>query len=299
MTVTIMRGPSGSGKSTLTKIIHDTRGGVIISRDIIRQMFGARDKTVLAPEQEKIVTRIEFDLLREALNRGENVIIDDTNLDNKRAAKIVDRVHALGHEYEEINLYREGMDWVYVERSTIPEKVVLRQCKSARKMKPLEDFIQVPRITPVVQNSERRSVYIFDIDGTTANIDSDNPRSPYDESRISEDVIVAPVADLYTAVDELFGGQLLPVFVSGRSEECRAETIEWLVAHLDLDYVPKLYMRAAGDTRPDAIVKREILETLVRNYYVQGVVDDRERVLDMWRASGIYTFDVGQGKAKF
>ena len=39
--------------------------------------------------------------------------------------------------------------------------------------------------------------------------------------------------------------------------------------------------------------------TYAKTHKIVGVFDDRERVVDMWRAAGIKTFDVGQGLAKF
>ena len=55
-------------------------------------------------------------------------------------------------------------------------------------------------------------------------------------------------------------------------------------------------MRATGDPRKDSIVKREIFDREIRDRYrVVGVFDDREQVVQMWRALGLTVFQVAEG----
>lgn len=54
-------------------------------------------------------------------------------------------------------------------------------------------------------------------------------------------------------------------------------------------------MRKADDNRNDAIVKREILEELVKEYYIVAALDDRDRVVKMLRESGIKCLQVAYG----
>ena len=298
----IMRGCSGSGKSTIARKIQAETGGTIVSRAIIRQMLGATGKTVLDTGFERRVTKIERELIRGALYRGESVIVDNTNLDNRRTASYADLAHLQGVEYKEIQLYEEGKEWVYVERSDVPQDVVLRQCKFARKMKPLEGFIRVPLMTPLEQDESLPPVIVFDIDGTLA--DSSGLRSPYDYSKVSGDHVIRATSEVAFSVQSYFyvqgESEYVPkvVFVSGRDEECREETEQWLRDNLSFD--SELYMRKHGDDRHDAVVKREILERdLIPQYHVLGVVDDRLRVLDFWRASGVFTFSVNQREEDF
>lgn len=299
--VYIMRGPSGCGKSTRARALQKRVGNAtIVSRDIIRQMFGVVGKAALDTEIERKVTKIEISLMRDALYRGESVIIDNTNLDNGNARRYADQAHLQGVEFEEINRYEDGMDWVYVERSDIPQESVLRQCKRAKKMKPVKP--RVPLMTPVEQDESLPPVIVFDIDGTLA--DSTGLRSPYDYSKVSGDRVIRATSEVAFSIQAQFyvngGSEAVPkvVFVSGRDEECRAETEQWLRDNLSFD--SELYMRGHGDDRHDAVVKREILEReLIPRYHVLGVVDDRLRVLDFWRASGVFTFSVNQREEDF
>ena len=82
-------------------------------------------------------------------------------------------------------------------------------------------------------------------------------------------------------------------YVSGRSEVVRVKTLEWL----NLYGFPhgQLFMRPASDTRPDDILKKEILDTKINIDKVWLVFDDRDRVTKMWRANGLTCFQVANG----
>lgn len=287
MTVYIMRGPSGSGKSTYAHKLRAETGGVIVSRDIIRQSFGMVGKGVL--------TNMEMDMLRRAVREGYDVIVDNTNLDGRHAEKYATEAHILGVEFVEVQRYEEGMDWVYVERSDIPEKAVLRQCKQARKMRPLTARVEL--IKPVPRGGDIPA-YIFDIDGTLAHIDPDNPRDVYDGSRVSEDRLDTAVSYVLEGLNTLGGYGLPVIIVSGRKEDYRDATQSWL-ADSQIKYC-ELYMRASGDDRHDAQIKYEIYrDKIAPKYKVLGVFDDRARVVAMWQSAGLKTFDVGQNRSDF
>ena len=72
-----------------------------MSSDLIRPMFGAVGKTVLSPEKERQVTRIELDLIREGLYRGQDVIVDNTNLNEQFTTRYVDFAHTMGATFSE------------------------------------------------------------------------------------------------------------------------------------------------------------------------------------------------------
>ena len=301
MKMYIMRGPSGSGKSVAARKLQAATDATIVSRDIIRQMLGATEKTALDTDGERRVTKMEHALIREAFNRGESVIIDNMNLDNRRAAAYADLAHLQGVPFEVRNVFNLDTE-LCVQRSPLPESVVRRQCAKALKMRPLNDYVRVPLMTPVQQDKGLPDRYIMDIDGTLA--DSTGLRSPYDYTKVQGDRPIRAVSELATGVQQpcILNGwdEWVPsvVFVSGRDEECRHETERWL--RDNLGFSPELYMRAHGDKRHDAVVKREILERdLLPRYYILGAIDDRLRVLSMWQASGIFTFNVNQTGADF
>lgn len=84
------------------------------------------------------------------------------------------------------------------------------------------------------------------------------------------------------------------IFITGRWEKMRAETEEWLRVHLGWrphhDY--ELFMRPSDDQRQDNLVKLDIYNKAVEpRYRVLFCVEDRKRVVDMWRAAGLDVLD--------
>ena len=286
--VEILRGISGSGKSTYARTQTDA---IIVSRDLIRPMFGAVGKTVLSPEKERLVTRIELDLIREALYRGQDVIVDNTNLNGQFATRYADLAHTMGATFSE-KLFGVDVN-VAVGRTDVPDSVVYRQAAQFAKIKPVVSRLPEP-IRPIVMGEDYPEAIIVDVDGTLAHINPDNPRDPYDGSRAHEDLVDETQAEILNGLDERY----YIYIVTGRGLRHRQVTEEWLNNHgIVYDH---LWTRPNDDTSvPDAWVKYQIAKEIAKTHKIVGVFDDRERVVDMWRAAGIKTFDVGQGLAKF
>ena len=137
---------------------------------------------------------------------------------------------------------------------------------------------------------------ICDIDGTLAHM---NGRSPYDTSRYSEDTKDDFVHSLFATLCTRYLAER--IIVSGRSEEFREVTEQWLHDH-GVTY-KHLYMRdpnrkdEKGNRINDAIIKREIYEQhIAPNYHVVCCIDDRNRVVDMWRNElGLICLQVADG----
>lgn len=134
----------------------------------------------------------------------------------------------------------------------------------------------------------KRLAVIVDIDGTIA---EKGDRHPFDWARVGEDTVIGPIREL-VKIFEMFGWAIL--FVSGRSDECMDETDAWLEDN-DLDY-EWLFMRDVGDYRPDEVVKREFYERDIEpEYDVKYVLDDRNKVVKMWRDLGLTVLQVAEG----
>ncbi len=87
-------------------------------------------------------------------------------------------------------------------------------------------------------------------------------------------------------------------FCSGRPERTRRATTNWLGEHLGLteSYI-RLFMRADGDFRADDVVKLELLKAMRdQGHNPTLAIDDRKRVVDMWRAQGILCAQVADGE---
>lgn len=83
------------------------------------------------------------------------------------------------------------------------------------------------------------------------------------------------------------------ILCSGRSDQYRTETIEWL-GQEGVRY-HELLLRPTNDRRSDVIVKREMLAGLDRNN-ILFVVEDRSGVVEMWRSEGLVCLQCAPGE---
>ncbi len=128
---------------------------------------------------------------------------------------------------------------------------------------------------------------IVDIDGTLAHM---NGRSPYDYTQVHTDTVDCVIRDIL----ERYCNTHKIIIVSGRKDECYQATLHWLHDNrVPFDY---LYMRKSGDIREDSIVKLEIyVDKIVPFNNIDFVLDDRNRVVDMWRGIGLKCLQVAPG----
>jgi hypothetical protein len=91
----------------------------------------------------------------------------------------------------------------------------------------------------------------------------------------------------------LYASGIRIILCSGRSEEHRPETVEWLAQH-GVNY-HELLLRRDGDRRTDVVVKREILAGLDKSK-ILFVVEDRSRVVEMWRSEGLVCLQCAPGE---
>jgi hypothetical protein len=84
------------------------------------------------------------------------------------------------------------------------------------------------------------------------------------------------------------------VLCSGREEVYRISTEDWLAKHDVPNHA--LYMQAAKDYREDDVVKSELLDQILSDGYKPWlVIDDRDRVVAMWRARGLTCLQCAPG----
>ena len=154
-----------------------------------------------------------------------------------------------------------------------------------------------------------KPLYIFDIDGTLANC----------EHRVH--ILSQPGRsdqkwrDFYAACDKDYPisqtlktlGLVLTAgadvwFWTGRSDEVRLKTIDWLIANsTSFRHFLKdgcvLLMRNEGDHTPDHILKKQWLDAMLdedRERLV-AVFEDRASVVKMWRDAGVTCYQVAPG----
>lgn len=142
-------------------------------------------------------------------------------------------------------------------------------------------------------------VYLFDIDGTIADcshrIHHITEKTPKDwKTFFAACHLDKPIYHVITLVTDLINARAEIVFVSGRSDQCRLETKEWL-ERFGLPSGP-LYMRKEGDHRDDDIIKIELLAQLRADGFEPIMAfDDRNRVVAAWRSAGVPCAQVAEG----
>ena len=157
-----------------------------------------------------------------------------------------------------------------------------------------------------------KPLYIFDLDGTLALIQ--HRRHLVERERGRQDwkgfyaacVSDEPNEPVLRVMECLRRFADVWIF-SGRSDEVRLQTVEWLVKNTsfvtsDFDSAfgdqDVLTMRQEGDYTADDVLKKQWLDGMLAGDKARLVAtfDDRDRVVAMWRAAGVTCFQVAPGE---
>lgn len=303
-TLTITRGLPSSGKSTWAHGVRDADpdGTIVVNRDDTRErLFGSCDQDYYACEKEvlfrkeKMVTQANHAAISEALKMGLDVIVDDTNLPVRRCRELRALAVRAGANFQvqdfSLVSLEQALEWNQRRERQVPEHVIRGMYDRYIRggLAPIPDEPEQGVLEPVVRNESLPKAYIVDMDGTLALM---RGRSPYDESRVHEDLVNDDVAETVFMLAIKNGIHL--IVMSARTEACRYATQQWLYDNRVL--YDELYMRTVGDMRRDREVKYDLFNEHVRGKYdVLGVFDDRDQVVAMWRELGLTCFQVAPG----
>jgi predicted kinase len=293
----MLKGLPASGKSTWAKEqVRLSKGRTKrVNKDDLRAMIDAGE---WSKTSEKHVLEIRDQIVTHYLSKGYNVIVDDTNLSPKHEETlraIVDVINASAWTPGGEPLINFEVKWFDTPLAECIRRDMLRPNPVGKKVirrfyEQIKDLYE-PKIE---YNPDLPECIIVDIDGTLAHM---NGRSPYDYTKVSTDVVDPVVSDIvrrYRSVDIMDDNPLYVIIVSGREDSCKPETEKWLQDnHIPYD---ELHMRKSDDDRDDRIVKKEIFDAWINNRYnVKFVLDDRNRVVEMWRSLGLKVLQVGEG----
>ena len=249
------------------------------------------------------------------MGAGEKVIIDNTNLAKKYVVEFVKIALDFGIPPDLVVLRRFDIDLPdalnrnQYRSLKVPQDVITQQYTRyqginwgiADCFNTLEDYHPrkwyVPpfKVVPASRPQKRKAI-ICDIDGTLAHralLSSPkfHYRSYYGYEECNTDLVDPLVSEVLKG---LASRSYTILFVTGRKPDCMAQTKDFL-AHA-LNGVPyQLFCRQSNDdNRSDDIVKYEIFNRFIRNEYaVEGVIDDRKRVIALWEALGLRVLNVG------
>ncbi len=143
----------------------------------------------------------------------------------------------------------------------------------------------------------KRKALIIDLDGTLADIRvrlKHLQGKKKDWKSFNKTLETDQIHDWCRELINRFASDHDIIIVSGRTEELKQETINWLEKyHVTYHH---LFMRHAQDSRPDNEIKLQIYEEHIKNKFnVVFVVDDRQKVVDMWRGEGLVVLQCAPG----
>lgn len=295
----ILRGLPGSGKTTIAHewIAASPTTRARVNRDDLRaSMYGAEG--VLDYAREQNITAAQQAQARALLDAGCDVVVDDTNLRLRFARAWVElgqdsgatvRVQDVPTDPDEC-VRRDKLRAEHGHRHVGEDviRTVAQKFRAPWPVVPLTAAGSSARAYAPIAGTP--SAVLVDIDGTVALL---NGRSPYDGTLLHTDL---PNEAVVRLVQDLRRGGEQIVFCSGREDIYQRATLEWLVRHEIGRPDDQLFMRAAGDTRRDAIIKQELFDAHIREQYtVRFVLDDRNQVVRMWRALGLTCLQVADG----
>ncbi|CAL9968762.1 polynucleotide kinase [Vibrio phage D480] len=298
MKVIVTVGVPASGKTTWAEQFCAKTGAVNVNRDDARQeLFGPFKwgEYTFKKAQEELVTKVNKDKALLALSKGKSVVISDTNLNPEYRQvwkSIADQFDA---EYEE-KLFHINFDEAHkrdeAREMTVGKKILTNMLQNYHRMN--RDLI-IAHFKELLEKQWAmcdQLVVLSDIDGTVAEMHKGvkGKRSPFEWKRVGEDT---PRKNVLYALDALAKDYAV-WFMSGRDGSCEPETEAWLLEHAP--FYTGLVMRAPSDSRPDWVIKLELMYDLALHGIKPLVMfDDRDQVVNTLREVGVEVWQVQPG----
>lgn len=326
----IFKGLPGCGKSTLAAdlVKREPKRWIRINRDDLRGMAVGPGNNPHSRDdaREDLVRQMKVSLMRQAFDAGYDVILDDTHLQPDGLKKL----HAAAAAYGDVKVIEKGVNtdvetciardaqrtgFAHVGEKVIRDYARFSKVDRGKKLSDREEYYP-PRpdsFQVLVQDDSLPKAIMCDLDGTLALI---GDRSPYDATDC--DVKDLPNWPVIRTVLAMHAQGVKVIFMSGRDQKYRPETIRFIerycrhvCEHPDCDNVGidegvipyELHMRGETapdpsklDQRKDSVIKQELFDAHVRGKYnVLFVLDDRNQVVDQWRAMGLTCYQVAPG----
>jgi predicted kinase len=322
-------GVSGSGKSTWVKNNLSPEEFININRDNIRAMFLQEIKVIKCledfswdlwnfTEYEKYVSQIVDQSILLAKEYDVNIVISDTNLNRKYRGDLIVKLQDLGFdvEYAVFDVdYDTCVARDLLRKNPVGSRVIAKQWKQWLEFKATDSFNRVKygeitRHVPykIPEDKNAKQAIIVDLDGTAAHMVD---RKPFDWDKVSSDEpdpMMQFIVGNWQRMNDVDGRVV--IFLSGRDGVCEEDTRKWIIEHFpntDFEYRNEqfpnnsfLYMRNAGDTRKDTVVKYEMFqEHIADRYNIVSVFDDRPSVVNMWNDLGLKVWATGDQRVYF
>lgn len=289
----ILQGLPASGKSTMRR--------ELIEKSPCRFAYVNKDELRLANPtlDERNIHALQIDKATDQLQAGFSVIIDNTNLNPRtlesykklaesQGVGLITTLAPYAHDWASC-IYRDKSPHRLQAGTSVGRSVIIKMAMEA-------GFYDAPKY----------KARVFDVDGTLTLVGerrrhvlktSKHPEADWGSffKEMVYDGPNKPVVDAYNKyADSTDDGHIL-ICCSGRPENYRRETEEWLEKNvLSMPYL--LLMRPTGSHQPDDFVKKQLYEKYIKPFFeVEVVFDDRDAVVKMWRQQGLTCFQVAEG----
>ena len=293
----LTRGIQGSGKSTWARqwVEEDPENRVRINNDDIRNMLGKY--WVLS--RESLVSNIKEDLVKNAMNRGYDIVVDNMNLNPKEILfwkRIVDEnnkdVDSYKYEIEYKDFFISVEECIRrdaMRPNPIGEKVIRETWKRYKH------FIQTTEVENYVKNlisfdDSKESCVVIDMDSTMC---FNTTKRPWFGDGAAEGMINdVPNEGVQTLIYFLQNHTNI-VVVTGRDTSQKEVTLKWLQNH---GINPsELCFRKEGDYRKGVEVKKELIEQVLEHYNIIAIFEDCEPIVQMYREMGLTVLQPNKG----
>lgn len=135
---------------------------------------------------------------------------------------------------------------------------------------------------------DKKKALLVDIDGTLAH--NDGHRGHFEWDKVGDDSYDPYIGDIVRT----YADKVDIIIMSGRKKICMEDTKKWLRG-FGVPYT-NVFMRENDDNRPDEIVKEEMYKNFVEpKWDIHFVLDDRDKVVKMWRNLGLVCLQVREG----
>jgi len=278
-------GCSGSGKTIWANYLGD--GWMNINRHDWRfRLFtnNVKDWSLykFTKARESQVTQmcdVDFDT---AVTLGVNIVVSNTNLNQKDINHWKTKAEKAGYEFE--------IKYFDVDLEELLKRDAKRGALSVGRevlIKQWQNWLIVSGFKKYTPDKTLPKAIWIDIDGTLA---VNSHREHHDYDKVLTDT---PRLDIIAMLKAwMKQDNIQPIFMSGRPESCRWDTYTWLQKYFpqeEYGYL-YLYMRTTGDFRSDRIIKQELFwEYLAPNWNIVASVDDRPKIIRLQKDLGIPT----------
>lgn len=280
----LLVGPPGSGKSTYYKKLSNKYFIDGIELEYVNQDIQGKN---------------HLRLFEQYIKWNHSIVIDRMNFNKEQRERYTRPAKIAGYEIE-IIIFHETFETCLkrcIERKdhpTIKDEATARKALHGffSKYERVED-IEADKVTRLWPEGSKPSAIVVDLDGTLCNIDhrlhflqQDKPNWKLFFESMINDKVNDWCYDLVKGYSKYTGNHT--VLCSGRPDDFRRLTEDWLDRVTSNLYYDHLFMRQRGDHRSDDVIKQILYDFEIKTRFnVSFVLDDRPSVCRMWRLNNI------------